>query len=335
MPNPSPAGELPRELAAHQGYSRVFQPQGLTFGFITPLEAYPDHPAPTMTHHAELVRKADKAGFSAVWLRDVPFYDPHFGDVGQIFDPMAYAAYLAAITGQITIGTAGAVLPLRDPLILAKQAATVDQLSGGRFVLGLATGDRATEYPAFGCNYENRAARFRDALAMLRAATEEAWPIHRSEFYGQLEGTLQMVPQPTEDRLPMIVIGHAGQSLEWTAQNTDGILSYTSDPHRIDLVIAQWRAACPAGLFKPYGYGTLFNLDRDPNMPIRFGRILHGGRNALLEYWLRQQDAGVSHAALHFKPQRRPVSEVLDELGEYLLPHFPSHKPGVPAGASA
>jgi luciferase-type oxidoreductase len=318
------SGEVPQDLARHPGYARIFQPGHLTFGFIAPLESYPDSPGPTLADHAALAMKADQAGFSAIWLRDVPFYDPNFGDVGQILDPLAYAGFLAAITHDITIGTAGIVLPLRDPLIVAKQAATVDQLLGGRLVLGLATGDRTVEYPAFGVDFENRAERFRDALAVIRAATEQHWPVHASHFYGRLDGMLDLVPKPAAKRLPTIVIGHAGQTTEWTARNTDGILSYIASPQRIPDILGEWRAACGSKVFKPYGYGTLFALDRDPDMPVQPGRVLRAGRNALRELWLRQQEQGVSHVALHFKPQRRPAAEVIDELGEHLLPLFPS-----------
>jgi luciferase-type oxidoreductase len=327
----SAAGTLPHDLAGHPGYARIFQPGHLTFGFIAPLESYPDSPGPTLADHAEMAIKADQAGFSAIWLRDVPFFDPNFGDVGQILDPLAYAGFLAAITRDITIGTAGIVLPLRDPLIVAKQAATVDQLLGGRLVLGLATGDRPVEYPAFGVDFEDRAERFRDALAVIRAATEQRWPVHASRFYGRLDGNLDLVPKPAATRLPTIVIGHAGQTTEWTARHTDGILSYIANPQRIPDIVAQWRTACGTGVFKPYGYGTLFDLDRDPDLPLQPGRVLRAGRNALRELWLRQQEQGVSHVALHFKPQRRPAAEVIDELGEHLLPLFPSLVPGEPS----
>ncbi len=128
------------ELQQHPGYARVFKQGHLTFGFIAPLESYPNSPGPTLQDHAQMAQRVDEAGFSAIWLRDVPFYDPNFGDVGQILDPLVYAGYLAAVTTRIAIGTAGIVLPLRDPLIVAKQAASVDQLLGGRFILGLATG---------------------------------------------------------------------------------------------------------------------------------------------------------------------------------------------------
>lgn len=319
---------LPDELAQHPGYSRVFKPGHLTFGFIAPLESYPNSVGPTLADHAKMARKVDEAGFSAIWLRDVPFYDPNFGDVGQVLDPLAYASYLAAITRDIAIGTAGIVLPLRDPLIVAKQASTVDQLLGGRLLLGLATGDRPVEYPAFGLEFENRAERFRDAHAIIRAVTENNWPVHQSRFYGNLQGNIDLIPKPAGKRLPMLVIGHAGQTTEWTAQNTDGILSYIADPLRIPGIIDQWRNASSPDVFKPYGYGTMFDLDRDPNMPLQPGRVLRAGRNALRELWLRQQDQGVSHVALHFKTQRRPAADVIDELGEYLLPHFPSHVAG-------
>lgn len=205
MPLTASYPALPKELADHRGYARVFQPGHLTFGFIAPVESYPDSPGPTLANHGTVARKVDQAGFSAIWLRDVPFYDPNFGDVGQIIDPMVYAGYLAAITENIAIGTAGIVLPLRDPLIVAKQAASVDQLLGGRFILGLATGDRPIEYPAFGSDFDNRAERFRDALAVVRAATERAWPVHGSAYYGELTGNLDLVPKPAAPRLPTVL----------------------------------------------------------------------------------------------------------------------------------
>jgi luciferase-type oxidoreductase len=309
-------------LDAHRGFARVFQPDRLTFGFIAPLEGYPDSPAPTMCDHLAMARKADDAGFSALWLRDVPFYDPSFGDVGQVFDPVVYAGFLAAVTSRIAIGTAGIVMPLRDPLAIAKQATSLDHLTDNRFLLGLSTGDRPIEYPAFGADFDNRADRFRDAYALIRAATERDYPRYASEHYGRLDGGLDLVPKPVGLRLPMLAIGRAGQTIEWLAANMDGWIWHQSDFHRLGDVVASWRAAVPDGAYKPYGYGAFFDLDRDPDAPMQSVRGLSIGRKALIELWKRQQDQGVSHVALNLKMSRRPTVELLDELGEYVLPHF-------------
>jgi hypothetical protein len=107
---------LPRGLARHRGFAQIFQPNKLTFGFIAPLKGHPDSPSPTLENHVEfvpsptlenhvdIVRKTDELGIAALWLRDVPFYDPSFGDVGQVMDPMVYAGFLATVTRRMTIG---------------------------------------------------------------------------------------------------------------------------------------------------------------------------------------------------------------------------------------
>jgi luciferase-type oxidoreductase len=309
----------------HTGFARVFQPGALTFGFIAPLESYPERPAPTMHDHLALARKADDAGFSAIWLRDVPFYDPSFGDLGQVFDPVAYAGFLAAATKRITIGTAGIVLPLRDPITVAKQATTLDHLTGNRFILGLSSGDRSPEYPAFGIEYESRADRFRDAHALIRALTEQSFPRHQSTHFGNLDGRLDLVPKPMTDRLPILAVGRAGQSIAWLAENMDGWIWHQGDFDRLRDVVTTWRDAIRDDVFKPYGYGTFFDLDRDPNAPLRPAHGLSIGRKALIELWKKQRDLGVSHVALNLKMAQRPAAELIDELGEHVLPLFNAH----------
>lgn len=316
------------DLAAHPAYARVFQPGQLTIGFIAPLEGYPTAPWPTLAGHEEIVAQVDAAGFAAIWLRDVPFYDPGFGDVGQIIDAMVYAGWLAGKTRNIAIGTAGIVLPLRDPLAVAKQATSIDQLSGGRLLLGLSTGDRASEFKAFGRDIDARTERYRDALAIIRAATERAFATHCSTQHGELDGSLDLVPKPVGPRVPILAIGRAGQTLDWIAANTDGWIWHLSDPARLPDVLARWRQASATQAFKPYGYGAMFDLLADPAAPLQFARGgIRSGRNALIEMWKRQCDEGVNHVALNPKPLQRPFAEVADELATHVLPHFPTPAP--------
>jgi luciferase-type oxidoreductase len=308
--------------SSHPAFKRLFLPKKLTFGFIAPIAGYPDTATPGLTEMEKIVRLADELDLDAIWLRDVPFLDPNFGDAGQVFDAMVYAGWLAAITKQIFIGTAGIVLPLRDPVIIAKQAATVDQLSGGRMILGLASGDRASEYPAFGADFNNRDARFREAKAIITTLLQDDYPSYASTFYGTARGNLDLIPKPAGKMLPTISIGRGGQSLEWIANNMDGWIWHGADASRITDVIPQWEVAC-GNTFKPFGYGTMFDLSANPNDPVGIGRgFVRGGRNGLINFWQQQQEAGLSHIAINMKPTRRPAEEILHEFAEFIIPQF-------------
>ncbi|GLS22229.1 luciferase [Labrys miyagiensis] len=314
----------PYELASHTTFARVFRSGKLTLGFIMPLEAYPDGPLPTLADHVERVQQVEEAGFAALWLRDIPLLDPHFGDAGQALDPFVYMGFLSAITSRIAIGTAGVVLPLRDPLILAKQATSADYLSGGRLLLGLSSGDRASEYPAFGVEFETRAERFRDAFDVLGVATRQAFPSHQSKYYGLLSGALDLIPKPTSGHIPFIAIGRSGQELEWLAANTDALISYGGDARRLSELAARWREFYPDQISKPFGYGTMFDLLDDPHAPLQQGPVLRIGRHALIDVLQRNQAEGIAHVMLNMKPCRRPAVAVIDELAEFVLPFFPT-----------
>lgn len=70
-----------------------------------------------------------KKKFGAIWVRDIPLFDPIFGDVGQVYDPFMYLSYLAGITKNIVLGTGSIVLPFWHPISLAKVSTSLDQLS--------------------------------------------------------------------------------------------------------------------------------------------------------------------------------------------------------------
>lgn len=82
----------------NRAYKQVFTPQKLSIGIVVPIENYAQGPVPSMSRHLERVRLVDQLGFKALWIRDVPFNVPSFGDAGQTFDPFTYLGYLAAHT---------------------------------------------------------------------------------------------------------------------------------------------------------------------------------------------------------------------------------------------
>ncbi|MFM9373675.1 TIGR03571 family LLM class oxidoreductase [Streptomyces sp. Da 82-17] len=283
-----------------------------------------------LTRHAELARLADQSGFAGLWVRDVPLYDPEqFGDAGSVFETFTHLGHLAAVTEHAVLGTAAVVLPLRQPLLVAKAAATVDVLSGGRFVLGLASGDRPVEYPLFGADFPARGATFRTGVETLRAA----WAARDGSEGMSLPGLgldadrrLDVLPKPVGRTVPIAIAGHAQQSAEWIAHNADASLNYPRPLGALKLRTREWQdltAASPKP--KPYLTPMQLDLTEDPATPataIRLG--LRTGAEALVEHLRTMGELGVAHVSFNLRPGDRPVDEVLHELAETVLPHFPS-----------
>ncbi|MBV4458709.1 TIGR03571 family LLM class oxidoreductase [Pseudomonas sp. COR58] len=274
---------------------------------------------PDLRRHADLARLADRLGFRALWIRDVPLYDPSFGDAAQVFEVFAYLGYLAGITEDILLGTAAVVLPIREPLLTLKAAATVQRLSGDRLLLGVASGDRPVEYPLFGRDFDNRGDSFREQVALLRDGAA-----------GQLPSGLAVLPALSSP-LPLLVAGLARQRPDWVGQHMDGSLAYPGSPDDHARRLAAWRAV--AGQ-KPYATFIHLDLDECPGEPMqrwRFG--FRSGRDALIAELQALRAIGVDHVSLHFRRNRRPLDETLHEIAEYVLPHF--HAPSADAHAAA
>ncbi|BCZ85606.1 monooxygenase (plasmid) [Paraburkholderia terrae] len=265
---------------------------------------------PDLATHAELARLADTLGFRALWVRDVPLYDPSFGDAAQVFEAFSYLGYLAGITRDILLGTAAVVLPLREQLLTLKSAATVQELSGGRLLLGVASGDRPVEYPLFGRNFEARGANFREQIALLRDGAR-----------GHLPPGLELLPAVREP-IPLLVAGLAQQTAQWLGTNVDGCLAYPGTPADHQRRAAAWRAVARD---KPYVSFIHLDLATDPHEPLqrhRFGA--RAGRIALIEELAAMRNASVQHVGLHFRRNRRPLDETLAEIAMEVLPHFHS-----------
>lgn len=277
---------------------------------------------PDLSHYPELVRQIDVSGFAALWMRDVPVFDPaNFGDAGSVYDPFVNLGFLAGITKNVALGTAGIVLPLRHPMMVAKAAASVDQLSGGRLILGLASGDRPVEYPLLGLDFEKRGETFRNSLAYMR----EAWkgtglPLGE----GQTAANFDLLPKPLQSRMPTIIAGNGQQSDDWIAVNMDGRFVYPGNLDRLEAQAADFRSRRAAGL-EPGAFISAFHLDLadDPDempTPRRFGARV--GRKPFLDHLEQLHGAGVDHLAVLLRPSRRPLDEVIDELAREVIPQL-------------
>lgn len=315
--------ENTRFASINRGYDSVFKPNRLSVGLVVPIETYAHGPVPNMDRHLERVRLAEDLGFSAVWLRDVPFNVPSFGDAGQVYDPFVYLGLLAGQTRRIALGVASIILPLRHPAHVAKAAASVDQLSGGRLILGVASGDRPDEYPAMGVQFDECGAHYRESFDYIRRMSETT-PAFDNRF-GRPENGIDMLPKPTGDRLPLLITGSSQQNHDWIARNGDGWMLYPRAAVLQEKVIGDWRdrIARAGGSDKPAMEPLYVDLTEDPETPpkpIHLGLRL--GANHLRAYLRSRQEIGVNHVALNLRFNRLDLETTLQRLANDVFPEF-------------
>lgn len=315
---------LMNERTFGRGFRSVYGEGQLTLGINFPIEAY-SNPVPLMHDQIALARLAEQGGFASLWSRDVPLLDPSFGDAGQIYDPWVWLGFVAAHTSRIALGTGSIILPLRRPVDLAKAAASVDQLTEGRLILGVASGDRPVEYSVYEVPLEHREQTFRDTFNFIRSTTHR--PANWSNQQAAHSAQVHLLPKSHAGDLPLLVTGNSRQSLDWIADNADGWLMYPQPLSQQREVIKLWRTALDAAGhgWKPFSQSLYIDLTEDPNVaaePFHLGYRL--GRNALVEHLDALRDMGVNHVSFNIRFSKRPVSDVLSELRDDVIPRFPT-----------
>lgn len=294
------------------GFRPMFAPGRLSLGVFFPIEAF-ERDEPRMRDQQRLARRAEELGFAGLWTRDAPLRDPNFGDLGQVSNPWLWLGWTSAHTSTIALATGSIILPMRHPLHTAKASASVDKLTGGRFVLGVASGDRAVEFPEFGVDWHQRDVLRRENLAVIRKVLREEFPRVQSS-YGTMMGTADLVPKPVA-RLPILITGSSRQSFEWIAAHADGWITYPRDLARQAELVAKWRAAVEdvsPGVFKPFVQSLYVDLADDPAeppQPIHLG--FRAARNFVLDFLNELAGAGVNRVILNLKYGPRAAGEVL------------------------
>jgi probable F420-dependent oxidoreductase len=198
-------------------------------------------------------RRAEAAGLDSLWVGDhVAFHVP-------IPDAVSVLAFLAAATERVTIGSAVYVLPLRHPMHVAKAAATIDRLSGGRLVFGVGVGgEYPPEFEASGVPVAERGARTDEAIPLLRRLWTDEQVTHAGRFHRF--GPVTLAPKPrTPGGPPIWVGGRAPAAMRRAGRLGDGYVSTMTSPERyaanLDEIARHARAAGRAGI--PFATGAL------------------------------------------------------------------------------
>jgi probable F420-dependent oxidoreductase len=251
--------------------------------------------------------RAEQLGYDSVWVSDhvvVPHANVvNFGET--IFDPLVTLGVVAGATSRVRLGTTVLIVPYRNAVVTAKMIASLDALSGGRFVFGVGAGWVAAESAALGVPFAERGAMTDEYLR----AMQELWTSREPTFagkYTQFSG-LVFEPKPSQKPHPPIWVGgHSRAALRRTAQ-------FGAAWHPINRPPAELRAGCAelARLCQARGRSTPPALTLRNDIRIlrpgqtapastHAGRVLAGEPAALIDQLRELADCGVEHLVLEF-----------------------------------
>jgi alkanesulfonate monooxygenase SsuD/methylene tetrahydromethanopterin reductase-like flavin-dependent oxidoreductase (luciferase family) len=206
------------------------------YGLIT-CQRPPDDPRSDAEIYRDAVERcvaAEGAGFDSAWVSE-----HHFVDDGYMPSLLVLAAAIAEATERIEVGTAVLLAPLYHPLRLAEDAATVDLISGGRFILGIGAGWRPEEFDVLGVSQDERTKRMRETVKVLRGA----W----SDGAFDYEGTpINVTPKPAHP-IPIWLGGFAPGAVKRAGRIGDGFLGSSSGGGGLETFVQQ-RALALEGL---------------------------------------------------------------------------------------
>ncbi|HVM41240.1 MAG TPA: LLM class F420-dependent oxidoreductase [Acidimicrobiia bacterium] len=203
-----------------------------------------------------VAQAAEEAGFESLWTVEhvvVPAdYESEYpysrtgkmpgGEDVPIPDPLVWLTWVAAATSSINLATGILILPQRNPVVLAKETATLDRLSGGRLRLGVGVGWLEEEFRSLGVPFERRGARTDEYVAALRAL----WTEDEASFDGEFVSftRVKSYPKPAQaGGIPVVVGGHTPAAARRAGRLGDGFFPGRGKPEILGDLLAEMRAA--------------------------------------------------------------------------------------------
>jgi probable F420-dependent oxidoreductase len=190
----------------------------------------------------DTAKAADDLGFRAVWTADhvlPPSSAPQFA---RVFEPLIVLSHVAAATSRIRLGTSVIVLPMRNPFVVAKQAATLDALSTGRLILGIGVGWSTEEFANVHAEFSGRGARLEEAIRLFRHLWSGSREPFAGRYYAYADGVFDPLPVQG-DKLTLLIGGRSDAVLNRCGRLGDMWQTTTVPPDQFPDYVAKIRAA--------------------------------------------------------------------------------------------
>jgi probable F420-dependent oxidoreductase len=206
-------------------------------------EGGPHGQTPTFHDIAELAQAAERAGLDSIWLPDHLLF--RISERGEVFwEVFTMLGALAAVTTRLTLGTIVVATPFRPPAVVAKSAATLDAISGGRLILGLGAGWYQPEFEAFGYPFDHLASRFEEALQIIAPLLREGQADFHGQYYQVHDGVLR--PRgPSRHGPPLMIAGRRPRMLQLAARYADAWnTAWHVEPSMVKASYEEFKQAC-------------------------------------------------------------------------------------------
>lgn len=260
---------------------------------------------PTFRDLQAMAQAAEQNGFASLWLADHLIYRHSGQEESGIWEAFTMLSALAAVTSRISIAPLVACTSFRDPALLAKMAVTLDEISGGRFTLGLGAGWHQPEYEAFGYPFDHLAGRFEEALQIIK-------PLLRGEhvtFHGKYYQVNDCVLRPRGPSLngPSILIGaRRPRMLQLVARYADAWnTAWHVDPAVAKERYEQFKQACAEVGRDPSTVeltaGILVQLQQ-PTKTDASEKVITGSPEAIASKLSEFASIGASHLIVNLEP---------------------------------
>ena len=273
---------------------------------------------------AAMARFGEEAGFDSLWVFDHLIYRPAGLEPQGPWECWSNLAALAAITSRVEIGPVVCCTSFRNPALLAKIAGTVEEISGGRLVLGLGAGWNPPDYAEFGFPFDHRVSRFEEALIIIHGLLRNCTIDFDGTYYSARDCELR--PRGPRASGPPILIGSSAPRMlgllakygdiwnAWALQTVDEIIE-----HR-DIVDAAMLTADRDPVSVERTVALLLDLPTATGRPSEETKVGFKARSPeeIAEHLLKYAEAGISHVQLMLDPNTMAGMKWAAQALEYI-----------------
>jgi alkanesulfonate monooxygenase SsuD/methylene tetrahydromethanopterin reductase-like flavin-dependent oxidoreductase (luciferase family) len=309
-------GGLPVSLAEVTNHARK---RPLKIGLFLDLFGYTTDEAPRWSEVLEFAQVAEQVGIDSLWIPDHLNRNPSDGP--GVWECWSILSALAATTRRIELGTFVLCTNFRNPALVAKMADSVDEISGGRLILGLGAGWHEGEFRSFGFPYDHRVSRFEEALTIIRTLLREGHIDFTGRYYQARD--CELAPRGPRPAGPPILIGTKGERmLRLAARYADmwnATIWFKSRPEEVIPLRTALDAACadvgrdPATITRSVAVVIGESIKKRPD-----AELIQGEPAEVAQAIRAIAEQGIAHLQVALSPSRPAVVEKFARVLEIL-----------------